>query len=272
MEDEYAAASSSSSSRKRQRGSGGRPARITYRNLNFTRPPAIQYGRGYTETKYFDCGISATVTTAGTTWADTEVTCANYIDANGSPAVYTNSALIPTAVGSGYGQVDGNRYRLKKIRVRGTLSTADLTDQADPPGFVACRLLLVMDLQPNGAQAQGEDIIQDYGDAAVNRSSFMRVSTQGGRFRILKDEFILLQAATSATDGANTSSTAYYGGQFSWKYQPQKPLVVNIKSGNATPTVAGLVNCNIFMLAYCTRGNTATAVTVQGASRAYYVD
>lgn len=230
------------------------------------------YSRGFTETKYFDVGISDTVTTAGTTWADTEVAAANYINSSGTPAAYTDSALLPTAVGSGYGQVDGNRYRLKKIRVRGTLATPALADQDDPPAAVAVRALLVMDMQPNGAQAQGEDIIQDYGDAAVNRSAFMRVANASGRFRILKDEFILLQAATSATDGTNTSSTSFYQGQFSWKYQPLKPLVVNIKSGNSTPTVAGLVNCNIFMLLYGTRGNTAVPVTVQGASRAYYND
>ena len=103
------------------------------------------------ETKYFDVAIDADVTTAGTTWADTEVPCDFYVNSSGAPAAYTDSALIPTAQGSGYGQVDGLKYRIKKIRVRGALSTANLTAQATVSSGTITRLLLVMDTAPNGA-------------------------------------------------------------------------------------------------------------------------
>lgn len=284
MKRSSSAASSSSSSSKRRPKFTRQGTQIVYSNYPITGTPSwasSSSGRMYNrsasafgnETKYFDTQFASTVTAAGTTWADTEVPCTNYVNSSGTAAVYTASALLPSANGSGYGEVDGNRYKLLKIRVRGTVVAGAIADQADAiSGGIQCRLLLVMDTQANGAQAQGEDIIQDFGDTGGNLEAFMRVSSTGGRFRILKDDFFILQPAVAPTDGASTSSAGFEGYQFSWQYKPKEPLTCNITSSNATPAVAGLVNNNIFMLAYGRRGNTSTAVTVTGCARAYYVD
>ncbi len=232
-----------------------------YSSVNF--PP---------ETKYFDVGINASVTVAGTTWADSEVPASNYVNSSGTAAVYTDSALLPTAIGSGYGEVNGNRFRLKKLRVRGRAFANAAMDQADVVAPAAVRIILVMDEQPNGAQAQGEDIMQDIGAANENMYSYQRVAESSGRFRILKDHTTILDVSAAATDGTNTSSNNYYGTSFSFLYQPKVPKVVNIKSGNATPNVSGTVDCNIFLLAYCVRGTTASAINIVAASRAYYCD
>lgn len=226
------------------------------------------------ETKYFDTSIAATVTWAGTSWASSEVPCENYVNASGTAAAYTDAALIPSAVGSGYGQVVGNRYRFKKLRVRGILSTAVDSDQADVAAPVQCRMILVHDTQPNGAQAQGEDVMQDIGGANANISSFKRVADTSGRFRIVKDEWVTLQPATSGTDGANTVSTSRTGAYVSMQYQPKMPITCNIKAGNSTPTVAGLVDNNFFLLLAGTKSTDGTAVSINflGASRAYYCE
>lgn len=224
------------------------------------------------ETKYFDCGINTAVTWAGSTWASSEVPCDNYVNASGAAAAYTDSALIPSAVGSGYGQINGNRYKIKKIRVRGRLRAGVTMDQADASPAVFARAMLIMDTQPNGAQAQGEDIFQDIGEAGENIFSFKRVATTSGRFRVLKDDFLTLDATNSQTDGTNTASVGYADACFTWQYQPKMPIQVNVKSGNATPTVAGLVDCNIFMLVAAVRAGSAIAINVTGASRCYYVD
>ncbi len=224
------------------------------------------------ETKYFDCGINAVVTTAGSTWADTEVPCDNYVNSSGVAAAYTDSALIPSAGGSAYGQVVGNRYKLKKFRCRGDLKIATAADQADVGAAVQVRLMLVMDTQPNGAQAQGEDIMQDMGAAAENIYSYKRVADNSGRFRILKDSFETLQPAVSGTDGTNTNSNSWEGKQFTFQYTPRTPIQVNIKSGNATPTVAGLTSCNIFLLCFGITAGAAQAVNIAAVSRAYYCD
>ncbi len=224
------------------------------------------------ETKYFDTGINTSVTWSGASWADSEVPCDNTVDSSGSAAAYTDSCLVPTAIGSGYGQVNGNRYKLKKIRVRGALFGAIVPDSADMVQATIVRLMLVHDEQPNGAQAQGEDIMQDIGAAGENLFSYKRVASTSGRFRILKDEFITLQPSTAGTDAANTNSLANETETFSFQYQPRSPILVNIKSGNATATVAGVINCNMFLLLVANRNNSAVAITINAASRCYYVD
>lgn len=232
------------------------------------------------ETKYFDVGINTAVTTAGTTWADTEVPADNYVSSAGSPAAYTDACLLPTAQGTGYGQVVGQRYHLKKLRVRGNLSTSIQTVSAVTAGPVFVRLLLVMDTQPIGAggvgaQAQGEDIMQDFGEVPENAFSFQRVAAATGRFRILKDELCELQPAVAVNDAAATTiSMARKSQPFSFQYRPKQPIQIQIRNGNATPTVAGVQSHNIFMLAYAytSNGAAAAAVTIVAASRCYYAD
>lgn len=231
----------------------------------------IQYNTRQ-ETKYFDTGINASVTWTGTDWSASEVPCSNYVNSSGTAAAYTDSALIPSANGSAYGQVVGNRYKLRKLRVRGDLSTGITSDGADVPAPVSVRLLLVHDTQANGAQAQGEDIMQDIGAGGENLYSFKRVANSSGRFRIVKDEFLTLQPAVTATDGTATNSNVRYACHFTMQYTPKKPMECQIKSGNATPTIAGLVNNNFFLIlaGIDTNSGAANAVVIRAASRAYY--
>ncbi len=226
----------------------------------------------FNETKYFDTGINHAVTWAGSDWSDSEVPCDNYVNSSGSAAAYTDSCLLPTAIGSAYGEVNGNRYKLKKIRVRGIISTNVQVDQADVSQAAMVRIMLIHDEQPNGAQAQGEDIMQDIGATPENLFSFKRVAASSGRFRILKDNFIILQPAVSGTDGTNTNSNTLKAETFSFQYQPNVPILVNVKSGSATPTIASTINCNMFLLLAGNLAAAAVATTVRGASRAYYVD
>lgn len=225
------------------------------------------------ETKYFDVGINAQVTAAGTDWANTEVPCDNYVNSSGTAAAYTDSALIPSAVGSGYGQINGNRYKLKRVRVRGAVDISPITAQAAIGSSYSGRLMLVMDMQPNGAQAQGEDIMQDIGAAGENEFSFQRVSAVSGRFKVLKDKrfsFPITAAANNAA--ATTVSWSFPRLAFDFTYAPKVPLTVNVTSSNATPAVAGLVTCNIFLLAYAGNFNGVAALNIQAASRTYYCD
>jgi hypothetical protein len=230
------------------------------------------------ETKYFDCNFNASMNPAMTSgWVGTEIPMDDYIDSSGSAAAYTDSALIPSAIGSGYGQVNGNRYKLKKLRVRGLLSPQYSTGAADVQEPLVARLLLVMDTQPNGAQAQGEDILSNITNGAStsgNLFSFKRVATSSGRFRILKDQMFVIPTTAGAYNGTNIDSQRGCA-TFSFQYTPRVPIQVNIKSGNSTPTVAGLETCNIFMLfgSYDSNGLlSAGTCTVTGASRAYYCD
>lgn len=221
------------------------------------------------ETKYFDTAHSQTLANAAD-WTGTEVPCTTYVQSDGTTVgAYTASALIPSAIGAGYGQVNGNKYFLKHLRVRGEIQPSVSSDQADVPVMTTARIVLVMDTQPNGAQAQGEDVFTDLGGAVECNYSFLAMGAgSGGRFRILKDKTFRLQPAVAGTDGANTNSTVRAGVTYRMDYRPKKPIQVVLKANSSTPTVASLSNTNIFMLAHVSAG---TAV-IYGAARCYFQD
>lgn len=221
------------------------------------------------ETKYFDTGINASLTWTGTTWATTEIPCSVYVNSSGTAAAYTYSSLIPSANGSAYGQVDGNKYKIKKLRIRGHIQAS--LDSTTLEYNKQCRIMLVMDTQCNGTQAQGEDIMQELSSAGPTLYSFQRVAENLGRFRILKDKIIKMDHVTGA-GSSPTIAQAYANGQFNFTWKPNKPMPVYIKSGNSTPTVAGLVNTNIFLLFAGNNGSVVDTQSVVAASRCYYID
>lgn len=223
------------------------------------------------ETKYFDTTFAATVDSAAD-WATTSVPMTSYIQSDGvTVGAYTDRALIPSAVGSGYGQVVGSKYLLKKVAVKGELVSSPAADQADMIGSRSVRIVLVEDTQPNGAQATGDLVFTDLGAASQCNHSFMAMgSTGNGRFRILKDKTYILNPAIAGTDGANTNSVAHNGTLIKMTYNPKKAKAIRIKGNSATPTVASLTDSNIFMLAHSSAASPA--FTFAGAARAYYVD
>lgn len=230
------------------------------------------YSRGTVmppETKYFDAQHSQSISTAAD-WTGSEVPNVNYIQSDGvTVGAYTDSALIPSAIGSGYGQVNGSKYFLKHLRVRGEITPSVSPDAADVQAMSVVRLTLVMDTQPNGTQAQGEDVFTDLGTTQACNYSFQAMAAgSGGRFRILKDKWFRMQPANAGTDGTNTNSVVKSGATYSMEYRPKTPIQVCLKANSSTPTVASLSNCNIFLLAH----NTAGSVVLTGASRAYYQD
>jgi len=263
---------------KRARGSKGSPAAKRQRLLGQL-AKAVDRSSGAMvarrsrimppETKYFDTSFAQTVSIAAD-WTGSEVPCVNYIQSDGTTVgAYTDSALIPSAIGAGYGQVNGNKYFLKHLRMRGEFIPIVATDQADMQTMSVVRLALVMDTQPNGAQAQGEEVFTDMGTSNACNYSFQAMGAgAGGRFRILKDKFFRMQPAIAGTDGANTNSVVKAGSTFNFSYRPKKPIQVILKANSSTPTVASLSNTNIFLLAH----NDVGSVSITGVARVYYQD
>jgi len=221
------------------------------------------------ETKYFDTVQSQTVA-SGADWTGTEVPSTSYIQSDGTTVgAYTDSALIPSAIGAGYGQVNGNKYYVKSIRTRGEIIPSLASDSADVQVGASVRVVLVHDTQPNGAQAQGEEVFTDTGSAQQCNYSFLAMGAGGGgRFRILKDKVFLLQPASTGTDGANTNSTVRSSAKFKMSYKPKKPIQVILKASSATPTVASLSNQNFFLLAH----SSLATQTIVACTRVYYQD
>lgn len=231
------------------------------------------YSGGYShqapagETKYFDASFAQVVSVAAD-WTGSEVPATNYVQSDGTTVgAYTDSALIPSAVGAGYGQVVGSKYWIKKMRVRGEVAGLVAADQADVPAPASVRVCLVQDTRPNGAQAQGEDVFTDMGDAKQVTYSFLAMGAgTGSRFRILADEICMLDPAVAGTDGTNTNSVSREGKTFSFLWKPKKPIQVFLKANSSTPTVASLSNMNVFLLAHASSG----VVGINGVARCYY--
>jgi len=222
------------------------------------------------EMKYFDSSFSQTVA-SNADWTGTEVPCTNYIQSDGTTVgTYTDSALIPSAIGSGYGQVVGTKYLMKALRVRGTLIPSASSDQADVLPCRSVTIALVHDTQPNGSQAQGEDVFYDMGSAVQVNDAFQAMGAgAGGRFKILYRKTYLLQPGVTGTDGANTQSVVNNGARFEITKQWKRGLAVHVKGNSAVPTVASLTDNNIFLLAHV---NSTTSLAINGVARAYYMD
>lgn len=230
--------------------------------------PAFIPNRAPQQTKYFDVSGAAAIG-SGNDWASTELVCANYIQSDGTTVgAYTDAALLPSAVGAGYGQIQGNKFYIKKLRVKGTILTTVLVDQADVSTGQTIRISLVQDTQPNGAQAQGENIYTDLGGADEQNQSFLQMgAASAGRFRILKDELLQADVSAVGTDGTNTQSVGHKRVAFNFTWQPKKPFGVRIQANSATPTVASLSDCNIFLIAHGSKPGTCVF-----ASRCYFCD
>jgi len=260
--------------RSRTRGDSGGP-----RGMSISRPPSrsrsasrsgpvtVLYMPTADETKYFDTSQSQAVSSAAD-WTGSEVPSTNYVQSDGTTVgAYTDAALIPSAIGAGYGQVNGSKYRIKKIRVRGIVTSTPAADNNDVGAPAGVRVVLVQDTRPNGAQAQGEEVFTDMGGASQCNFSFLAMGAgQAGRFRILKDQFIVLNPAVAATDGNNTNSFSRNGEMFSFTWKPKVSPEVLLKANSSTPTVASLSSMNVFLLAH----SDSAAITIQACSRTYY--
>lgn len=263
-----------------QSGTGNRRAavsraskdsRSSYATYSRTSRPVTQrsYPAPPADVKYFDTSMNQAISSAAD-WTGTEVPCTNYLQSDGTTlGAYTDSALIPSAIGAGYGQVNNNKYFIKKIRLRGFITGTIFSDQADMGASASVRLVLVMDMQPNGTQAQGENIFTDMGTTFQAQHSFLATAAgSGGRFKILKDKFFTLNPAAAGTDGANTNSFVRTGAHFKFNYNFGKPLQVMLKANSATPNVASLSNCNIFLIAH----SDQNSAVVNACARCYYTD
>ncbi len=221
------------------------------------------------ETKYFDTAVDSHSIATAASWAGTEVPCDTKINGDGSTVdAYTASALIPSAVGTGYGEIIGTRYNLKRIRIKGILKPNVAQDQSDVKGMNTVRLVLVQDTNANGAQAQGETVFTDFGSDNANVNSFLNMGTTAGKFRILKDMRVVFQPGVAGTDGANTNSVASTGSLFSMSWAPRKPIMVTLAASAATPAVAQLQSTNIFLLCL----TDASDATISCVSRCYYCE
>jgi len=231
------------------------------------------------ELKYFDTQFEGDIAN-NTDWGSAVVQCDRYLNADGSTvSAYTDSALIPSAIGSGYGQVIGSRYLLKYIKCRGSLFVPHSTVTTAATDPIHIRVMLCMDSSANGAQLAMSTVMTDWTGADALMHSYINISQSaaGGRFRILGDKYFALQPCTAVNNAAATTvSSAYEVKFFDFKHVFKTPLKVMVKSGGSTPAIGNLPEVNIFLAAQCyNTGNSAAALgaaRIVGVARAAYTD
>jgi len=219
------------------------------------------------ETKYFDTSGSDAISTSAD-WTGSEIACVSYLNANGTFAAYAESPLIPSANGTGYGEVLGCQYEILKIRVRGYIKIDSTGAVANPPEPVSSRLSLVMDTRAGGTQLQGEQVYTDWGSSVIPTiHSFQQQVDVTNQYVVLKDMVNLHCVTAIASDGTSTTTNVWEPIPIAFTYTPSEPLIVNIVPNVTTPSVAQLKDINIFMIA-----KAELAATIIFVARCYYVD
>lgn len=209
------------------------------------------------ETKYFDSTYAATAFPSSADWTGTET----------DPA--TQLTLFSPGPGSAINQRIGRKCFVKAIRIHGLISFTKATAQTTVSSFPDMRILLVQDLQSNGLQAQGEQVLAAPATAAVANAlcSFQSLANLG-KFRVLKDKRFSIRGGVAANNsGATTISTDFAGIQFKWNVIFKKPVVVHFNATGGT-TFADVVDNSWHLIA----NSTADVCTLTYECRVTYTD
>lgn len=210
-----------------------------------------------TESKYFDSFLDSTAIAEGIDWTGTEL----------DP---TSLSLFTPIEGSDIDNRIGRKVSLYKLSLRGLISSSALSDQADILAVPFVRLILFMDMQTNGTQAQGEQVMSSPGTTSI----FLNVNTfqnpaNFGRFRVLRDKTYKLGISTAQTDGTNTSSQAHPVVPFKMTVKFNTPIDIrfNATSGG---TIGDIVDNSFHLIG--TKSSAAYASIIAYQCRGYYKD
>lgn len=233
-------------------------ARTRYRARRQLVPRTM--GPQASESKYFDSFVDGAAIAEGTAWTGTEL----------DPTA--NSLFTPNE-GSDIDNRIGRKVSVYKIVIRGSIQSAALPDQADIVGSPACRIILYMDKQTNGTQAQGEEVMASPGAAttALCSSTFQNLANLG-RFRVLRDKYYKLGLSTAAPDYAAlpaTSSQNHPHIPFKLTVKFNKPITVKFNATNGG-TIGDIVDNSFHLIG--TKSGTGFVTTINYQCRTYYKD
>lgn len=250
----------------------GRRARTTQINRQARRQAAVRGARAFvprtmgpfatTESKYFDSFLDGGTIAESTDWTATEI----------DPA--TLNTLVVPSEGSDIDNRIGRKIAVYRLSIRGFIRCTTSVDQADILRVPAVRLILYMDTQTNGTQAQGEQLMAAPGAAttALCTATFMNLANLG-RFRILRDKTYRMPTLVAAPDNAGTTQFTSTQGHadmpFKINIKFRKPVVINFNSTNGG-SVGDIVDNSFHLLANKTGANFVHTISYQ--CRAAYKD
>ncbi len=196
-------------------------------------PGALAIG----ETKISDQFLTTSAITASSDWTGTEK----------DPA--TTNCLFAPAPGTGINQRVGRQVTIKKVKIRGIIRVPAQINQTAPDDAAIVRLMLVKDMQTNGAQMQGEELMSTPAANALNTVLGFQSTANFGRFSVIKDKFVPIQDPNVAYDGTNMEQQGITR-HFKMNYKPYGGLKVRFNATGGS-TVADIVDNSLHMIAQC---------------------
>ncbi len=239
---------------------------------NQSEPPKKVKIYEFTTPRYFDMGLDEGMVWLGN-WANSVITPNVYVTTDGTTVSNFSPPLIPSVTGVGYSRVDGKRYMLSEVFVRGQVRVEHLEGAPRIGDDRKGRMLLVLDKQANKTQAAGGDVLQNLGDLHQTLYSFPNDFEYPGRFQILHDELIMFNVEAESVHASNMHDTAFASHQFSFGYKWDKMLEVPLSHINDdVPHVSGLPKYNVFLMLAVNKDSGIDFVFINGATRVVYYD
>lgn len=245
--------------RRQQLVQGYQAARAA-RSSSYRAAPQVIVAAPAGEMKYFDTERSVTAIPASTDWTATEF----------PPNVGTPTTLVVPTVGSAINQRIGREIKLHKLKIRGNIVMDPQTGQSAGDASAQIRVLVVQDMQTNGAQAQGEQIMTDPTAAdAKNAISAFQSLDNLGRFRVWKDKTYVIQNPNMANDTGATGGVVQQGliKPIKFMLNFKNPIPVRFNGTNGG-TIADIVDNSFCVYATCT--NAALVPRLTYNARACY--
>lgn len=219
------------------------------------------------ESKYFDSYLSSATISEQNNWQSSEL----------DPTTL-NTLFCPTE-GSDIDNRIGRKVSLYKLALRGVIRGSYAVGQANILTSPAFRIILYQDMQTNGVQSQGEELMAAPGTANTSLafSTFQNLSNLG-RFKVLKDLVLRPRIVTAAVDtsnsgtGVNTSTQGYSDIIFKIVVKFKKPVVVKFNATNGG-TIGDIVDNSFHLIGI--KSNSAFGDqlgTMNYQCRGYYKD
>lgn len=200
---------------------------VTERNRKGTKKVCFE------ELKFFDKTYSANVssTVAG---------------AEADPAG-ASACLNSIPQGDGESSRDGGTVVLRRVIVRGSVTSAGFPDQADVISSRLVRVALVWDRQTNGVQLDAEDV---YLPATNVEHSHVNLEYEE-RFEILWEQEFVLDCAAAGKDGGATLSCNVTSHTFSF----EKDVVIPVTFSGSGDDIANVVDNSLHIIAFANGSN-----------------
>lgn len=210
-------------------------------------PRTVGNPMAYSETKYYDHQNTGTTVQAinGVGWDNTEQDPA-------APA-----CLFAPVQGNDFNNREGRKVWIKALKLRGVLGWNTFTNQTVAPAGNQIRIIVYIDRQTNGVQAQGEDVIESATKASEPCIHEFQNPKNFGRFRVIFDKTYTRPMTNLSYDGTNVE-VAGVNQPFKFFKRFKKPLLVHFNATNGG-TVADITDISLHIIAgQFTSSGTAT--------------